>query len=597
MLQSPSFAQRAEAVQPDFQLTESNMTDIVEICRALDGIPLAIELAAARLRHFSSQTLIANLKQGLTFLHGDSYDVPARQRTLQAAIAWSYALLSATEQCVFRRFAVTVRGGTLEAAERICTQAGALGGSVVEALGALVDQSMLQRQEREGGEVRYGLLQTLREYGLERLAEAGELDATQAAHAEFYLSWLEQLAPLLSGAEQASWLDRLDREYENVRTALEWLLEHSQREIERAEQSLRLCLALMSYWEIRSYIAEGLSYFERGLTAGQRVAPTLRAQALYGAGLLALMQDDKIRVELFLRESQLLFRENGDKVGMANILRLQGSLAMSRTAYKLARRLLEESLMIYRELGDTPRIASTRKALAEVVIVQGNYSHARLLMEEDLASDQAAGERYSTAYPLYFLALIHFLVGDDLAKALALADESKDLCKAVGNRRLLAFTRYLLGQILLMQGEESRAGAMLEASIGTFRVLNERSAIGEVLMTLGRLTNMQGDTEAARAAYMESWELLRTIGAKERSISCLEGYGEILLAQEEPKRAVQFWATAATERAAIIAPMPPVYRASYNQAVADARQQLGEEAFRSAWAEGHNTPLEQVKFN
>ena len=590
------FAQRAQAVQPDFQLTERNITAIAEICRELDGIPLAIELAAARLRHFSPQTLIANLKRGLTFLQGDSYDVPARQQTLQAAIAWSYDLLRTTEQRVFRRLAVTVQGVTLEAAERMCTVAGALEGSVVEALDALVDQSMLQRQERESGEVRFGLLQTLREYGLERLAEAGELESTHAAHAEYYLSWLEQIAPLLSGAEQAHWLDRLDREYENVRTALEWLLEGAQREAARAEQALRLCIALMSFWEIRSYVGEGLAFLERGLSASHGVALVVRAQALHGAGFLALMQDDNTRVEAFLRESQLLFRESGDKAGMANILRLQGSLAMTRTAYKPARRLLEESLMISRELGDTRRIAATRKALAEVVIAQGNYSRARLLIEEDLASYQASGEKYSTAYPLYFLARIHFLAGDDLAKAQALAEECKALFKEVGNRRMVAYTRHVIGQILLMQGEESRARATLETSIGTFRVLKERSAIGEVLMALGRLASVQGEYEAARAAYVESWDLLRTIGAKERSVSCLEGYGEVLVAQEAPKRAVQLWATAATVRAAIIAPMPPVYRASYMQAVAIARHHLGEEAFRSAWAEGHNTPLEQVLF-
>jgi predicted ATPase/class 3 adenylate cyclase len=590
------FAQRAQAVQPDFQLTEGNITDVVEICKELDGIPLAIELAAARLRHFSPQSLILNLKRRLTFLQGNSYDVPARQQTLQAAIAWSYALLSMTEQRVFRRLAITVQGGTLEAAERICTEAGALEGSVVEALEALVDQSMLQRQERESGEMRFGLLKTLREYGLERLAEAGELALTQAAHAEYYLSWLEQIAPLLVGAEQAHWLDRLDREYENVRTALEWLLESAQKEMARAEQALRLCIALMSFWEIRSYVSEGLAFLERGMSVGHSVAPVVRAQALHGAGFLALMQDDNARVEAFLRESQLLFRESGDKAGMANILRLQGSLAMSRTAYKLARRLLEESLMISRELGDIPRIASTRKALAEVAITQGNYAQARLLMEEDLASYQASGETYSTAYPLYFLARIHFLTGDDLAKAQTLAEECKDLFKAVGNRRLMAYSRHALGLILLMQGEDSRAGSMLEASIGTFRVLKERTAIGEALMALGRLTNVQGDNETARAAYMESWELLRTTGAKERSVSCLEGYGEVLVAQGATKRAVQLWATAATERAAIIAPMPPVYRASYIQAVEIARQHLGEEAFRSAWAEGHNTPLDQVLF-
>jgi predicted ATPase/class 3 adenylate cyclase len=596
------FVQRAQAVQADFQLTEKNSSAIVAICRELDGIPLALELAAARLRHFTPQSLAANLRRGLTVLQGVSYDAPARQQTLQAAIAWSYNLLKPTEQRIFRRLAVTVQEVTLEAAERICTvgtTGETLEGSVAEALDALVDQSMLQRQERESGEVRFGLLQTMREYGLERLAEAGELEATQAAHAEYYLWWGERIAPLLLGAEQAHWLDQLDREYEDVRTALEWLLESAQKETARAEQALRLCIALLSYWEIRSYVGEGLTFIERGLrmaSMGQSVAPVVRAQALHGAGFLALMHDDIAHVEEFLHESQLLFRESGDKAGMANILRLQGSLALTRTAYKLARRLLEESLQISRELGDTPGIASTRKTLAEVHIVQGNYTQARLLMEEAHESYQASGEKYSTAYPLYVLARIHYLTGDDLAKAHSQAEECRVLFKEVGNRRLVAHARHVLGQIQLIQGEVGWVRTTLEASMSTFRALNERAAIGDVLMTLGRLAAAEGDYEAAQSAYTESWELLRTTGLKERSVSCLEGYGEVLVAQEAPEKAVQLWATAATVRAAIIAPMPPVYRASYRQALTIARQHLSEKAFQSAWAEGHKTPLDRVLF-
>jgi tetratricopeptide (TPR) repeat protein len=401
---------------------------------------------------------------------------------------------------------------------------------------------------------------------------------------------------MLLGAEQARWLDRMDREYENVRVALDWLLDNAPQEPARAEQALQFCLALMGFWEIRGYVSEGLVFLERALGLGQGAAPVVRAQALHGAGFLALIQDDNTRAEAFLRESQLLFREGGDKAGMANILQLQGSLASVKTSYKLARRLLEEALSIYKELGDTQRVASTRKALAQVAIDQGDYSRARLLMEEDLAFYTASGEKYGTAYPLYFLARIRFLSRDDLAKAQALVEESLDLFKEVGNRRLVAYARNLLGQILFMMDELSRAHSMLEASIGSFRVLKERSAIAEVLISFGRLAMLERDTESAQASYQESWDLLRTLRATELSISCLEGYAEALVAQAAPAKAVQLWATAATVRATIMSPMPPIYRPSYIQAVATARQLLGDAAFQSAWAEGHKTPLEQVQW-
>ena len=311
------FVQRASAVQPDFQLTRANAAAIARICVHLDGIPLAIELAAARVRHFSPQTLLARLEHGLAVLQAEAHDLPARQQTLRGAIAWSYNLLEPAEQRVFRRFAIFVNGATLEAAEQICS--GAEKEHVAEALVALVDKSMLQRQRREGDEERYGQLLTLREYGLERLSDVGELEATQAAHAEYFLSWVEQASTQLSGAEQAHWLDCLDREYENVRAASAWLLQQAGTSVDPAEQALRLCIALLGFWEIRGYVAEGLALLERALSNRQGVAPSILAQALHGAAMLALVEDDNARAEGFLRECQLLFRESGDRAGMAPV--------------------------------------------------------------------------------------------------------------------------------------------------------------------------------------------------------------------------------------------------------------------------------------
>ena len=285
------FVQRAQAVQPDFRLTIANAPAVAKICARLDGMPLAIELAAARIRRFPPQSLLKQLERGLAVLTGGAQDRPTRQQTLRGAIAWSYNLLSAEEQRVFRRCAVFVNGATRHAAEIVCAAPDAGEGSVLEALEALVDKSMLQRQDADDagdtdslGAGRLWLLQTLREYALECLADAGEAEATKAAHAAYYLSWVEQAVPLLSGAEQTDWLDRLGREYENVRAALEWLLSappDTQAQTERAEQALRLCIALATFWEIRGYFSEGLAFLERALAASEQVSPALRAQALY----------------------------------------------------------------------------------------------------------------------------------------------------------------------------------------------------------------------------------------------------------------------------------------------------------------------------
>jgi predicted ATPase/class 3 adenylate cyclase len=588
------FVQRAQAVAQDFQLTSANAATVIGICSRLDGIPLAIELAAARTRHFSPHVLYTQLEKGLSVLSGKAQDVPARQQTLHGAIAWSYNLLDPQEQGLFRRLAVFANGATLVAAEQVCTVAGAIDGIMLEVLEELVDKSMLQRNERGSGGMRFWLLQTLREFGVERLSEAGELAVTRAAHATYFLSWVERIAPLLSGAEQADWLDELDHEYENVRVALEWMLDETGDVVGRAEQSLRLCVALMTFWEVRGYIHEGSGFMERALTIGKDAAPSVRAQALHYAGFLALMQDDYVRAEEFLRESQLLFRESGDKFGMANILRLQGNLAMTKNNYKIAHRLLEESLHIYQSLEDRRRADSTSYALAQVAIAQGDYTKALLLLEENLASHKKRDEKYGTAYPLFLMANVLFLSRGDRAKARELAEESLALFREVGNRRFLAYVYIVLGEILRVEGEDARARSILEESLAMLKVMGERSGLAAALISLARVLAYQGEREAALSAYKESWELLQAIGDRELAATCLEGYGEVLVLQGEARWAVQLWGTAAAVRAAIVAPMPSIYRPDYVRAVAAARESLSEEAFLAVWTEGSRTPLDQV---
>ncbi len=600
------FVQRARAVLPGFLLTPANAVAIAGLCRRLDGIPLAIELAAARVRRFAPQALLEQLEQGLTVLSGEAQDMPERQQTLRGAIAWSYRLLSSEEQHVFRRLAVFVNGATREAATQVATAGSALEGSVPDILEALVDKSMLQRREcAQGdetgtgkGEIRFSLLQTLREYALECLTESGELEATRAAHVTYFLAWTEQAVPLLSGATQAEELDHLGSEYENLRAALEWLLEHAPLETERgeqAEEALRLCIALTGFWEIRGFFSEGLAFLERALAVSTSAAPARRAQALHEAGSLALMQDDNERAGAFLRESQLLFRESGDRAAMANILSMQGNLARARSAYKLARRLLEEALALYRQQGDMKRMAATREALAQVAIAQADYATAISLLEKNLARYKASGEQYRTAYPLYLLARTHFLSRGNIAQAQVLAEESLALFKAVGNRRLTAYVLSLLGQISLALHEHAHARSLLEESVAAFKTLEDRSGTAESLIALARLATEQGGLAEAQALYGESQELLRGGEVRELSAACLEGFGELLVAQEKPERAAQLWALAASIRASIVAPTPPVYRVSYLQAVATARERLGEERFQAAWTEGRNGTVEQVQ--
>lgn len=591
------FLQRAQAVAPGFQLTPANVATVREICARLDGLPLAIELAAARLRYVSASSVLSQLTKNLGTLEATMQDIPERQRTLRSAIAWSYRLLEPDEQQVFRRLAVFANGATLEAARQVCKGDEVAEEEVAELAMRLVDKSMVQRRAREDQEERFWLLQTLSEYGKEQMFALGEWEKTRAQHAAYYLAWTEQVVPLLSGAQQVHWLDRLDQEYENVRSALAWTLQGGEEAPARAEQALRFCNALQGYWESRGHLKEGLTFLERALSAGCEAVGSLRAQAYYGAGFFALMLGENERAENFLRECQALFRASGERAGMANILRLQGTLAAAKNNYKIARRLLEEALAIYQERADVRKVVSTRETLAQIAMLQGDYERARALTSEDLAIYRATDETYAQAYPLYHLACAYFLSRENLKDARVLAEQSLAAFKAMGDRRFIAYVQALLGEIVFTEGkraEEAYAQALLEESLAIFTSAEDHSGRVESLHALARLLVHREENERAQECYKTSWDLLHTLKAREQVAPCLEGAGQLFLARGLPEQAVRLWGTAAAVRAAIVVPLPPVYRPSYLQAVALARERLGEQAFREHWSLGSQTPWEQV---
>jgi predicted ATPase/class 3 adenylate cyclase len=590
------FLQRAQAVAPSFRLTAENAPVVQKICARLDGLPLAIELAAARLRHLPVSTILSQLENDLGTLAGTMHDLPERQRTLQGAIAWSYHLLEPAEQCVFRRLGVFTNGATVEALQYVCSGEEDAEIDATEIVKRLEDKSMVQQRMRGEREARFGLLQTLGDYGREQMRVAEEWENICALHAAYFLLWTERIVPLLSGAQQLHWLDQLDQEYENVRSALTWMLQEARESAQQAEPALRLCIALTGYWDPRGYLKEGLTFLEQALSCCHSVAASLQAQAYYMAGFFALMQDENERAEEFLRKCQVLFRQTGERVAMANILRLQGNLAMAKSSYKVARRLLEEALTIYLQDEDSSKIVSTREALAQIAMVQGNYAKARALTTEDLTLYRASGEVYALAYPLYRLARTCFLSQDDLGEAKALAEESLGYFKAVGNRRLAAYVLDLLGQISLAENDAETAGkarSLLEESLATFKAIADRSGTAEALIGLAHLALQQGETVRAREHYRESWQLLQTIEAKDLVALCLEGAGQLAVSLENPQWAAQLWGTAATVRATIVAPLPPIYRTTYLAAVARTRQALGEETFRKCWVQGSQTPWEK----
>lgn len=588
------FIERAQAVKPDFQVTNANAPAVAEICVRLDGLPLAIELAAARSKAFPPQTLLARLKQGLAVLATQVRDLPPRQQTLRSTISWSYNLLPLEEQQLFRRLAVFVDGCTCQAVEQVCTAASTLEGDILEILASLVDKSLLQQREQVDGEPRFWMLQTLREYGLERLATEGEIETTRRAHAAYYLTQVEEAEPHLRGTEQGKWLSWLEWEHENLRASLTFLLGRALEGIEQAEQALRICSALFWFWYICGYVREGRAFLEQALVSSEGVGTRPRAKALFVAGHLAFAQDDYEQVEAYLEESLALFRDLGDTRGIATSLRVLGSAAWTRSQYARASALLEEAALLYRQVGDRVAPADYLTELAHVCCSKGEYDRARSLLEEGLALARALSDQGRTGWMLYHLARLHFEAEGDLDKARSLAEEGLALWRQVGHTWGIGNLLNLLAEIALRQGEEARAYALAEESVALLKERGDRWATVQALLGFMRVLTAQGIFEMARRLSEESLAILREIGSKEFLAACLEILGEVVAAQEEPLWAVRLWGSAHRLRAEIGAVQPPIYRTNYERALAAVRRDLGEQVFATAWAHGQAMTPDQA---
>ena len=592
------FISRAQAVQPDFQVTATNARTIAEICMRLDGLPLAIELAAARLKLLPPQALLARLDQRLQVLTSGARDAPVRQQSLRNTIAWSYDMLHTEEQRLFRRLSAFVGGCTLKSVEAICASLDGSNGAVVvlERVASLIDKSLLQQTEREGEEPRLVMLETIREYGLAALATSGEMEITRQAHAAYYLALAEAAEPELVGPQQAVWLERLEREYDNLRAALQWSLEQAGEEEarQRHELALRLAAALMRFWTGRGHYREGQDFLERALAGSKTVAAPLQVKALQAAALMAFEQGDLDRAEALSEECLPRCRDLGDTAGMAHSLGLLGHIASNRSNFVVASSRTEEALALSREVGDIEGIACSLFRLAQPLHHRGEYARAFSLYEESLALSREVGDIGGVTWSLFGLAKVLFSSQGDPATVRALLEEALALCREVGNKESMSFGLADLGEVVLQQGDAVEARARLQESLGLAREIGKKEYMASSLRLLGRVAAFQGDYPAARARYQESLAI-GSQGSHNLNIpSSLEGLADVVAMQGEPAWAARLWGTAQALRQARGIPLPPVYRADYDRVVAAACSQHGEQAFAAAWAQGRTMAPEQA---
>jgi predicted ATPase/class 3 adenylate cyclase len=578
------FMQRVQAVKPEFRLTTANAREVAEICVRLDGLPLAIELAAARMKLLSPQALLARMGQLLTLLTGGARDVPTRQQTLRNTISWSYHLLNAQQQRLFRWLSVFVGGCTLQAAEAVCAGTG----DEMNDIASLIDKSLLRSIEQTGEdseEPRLLMLETIREYGQELLASGGEATDAREAHADYFLRLSEEAVPALDGPLLTSWLDRLEQEHDNLRAALHWLLEAG-----LPVMALRLCSALERFWVVRGYRNEGLTFLERALGASAAVEPSVRAKALLVAARLSFMQSDYDRGKALAQESLALFRELGDKRGIALSLNRLGIAAWRRADFSTARVLMEEDLVLYRELGNPDRIAWSLFALGLLNIKQGEYTRASASFEEGLALFRRLDNKRGIAASLTQMAAALFVSQGDQTMVYPLLAQGLSLDREVGDKEGMAVSSLLLGSVALKQGDVATARTRVEEGLFLYREMGYREGIAEALSLLGKVEAARGDLTFARTLYEESLTMARELGQRELIAAGLEGLARTIAAQGDPAQAARLWGTAEALREALGAPLHPVERSDYDPAVAAVRDQLGEGTFISTWQEGRLLP-------
>jgi predicted ATPase/DNA-binding CsgD family transcriptional regulator len=595
------FIQRAQSIMEEFRVTGANARAIAEVCIRLDGLPLAIELAAARTRLLSPQALLVRLEHRLEILTAGARNVPDRQQTLRATIAWSYNLLSPREQQIFRYLSVFAGGCTLSAVEDI-TQAEDLAASdILDGVNTLLENHLVRQVEQPDGEPRLLLLETIREYGLECLQSCGELEGARAAHAAYYLALAEEAAPLLRGAEQAHWVAHLEREQENLRAALSFLQKQipeqarTQKGESKAEQATRLCVALSWFWSVRGYGREGLHFLMQALVNRSAVGAALRARVLYEAAELAFIYARNLQLERLVEESLTLYQEQGDKEGIANSLYLIGAIARIRSQFGIAHARLEEAASRFEQLDNRWRQGQCYTERARAATEQGQYEQAQAFLEKSFILYQELGEAQRIAWVRYLWARLLFVWQRDQALAQQMAEQSLAYYREQNNIFYSAFSLGILGLIRLEYGETAMARSSLEESLATCKKLGVETDAAYITLGLAGLLGMQGDGASARLLYKECLTLLFECNVFiEQIAGSLEGLASLESGQGKLEQAARLWGAAEALREAIGAPIYPVYRAGYEQAVALTRTQLGEKAFSVAWADGRGMTPEQV---
>ena len=538
------FIERARAAKADFEVTDENAPAVAEICARLDGLPLALELAAARTKLLHPQAMLPRLGNRLKLLARGARDLPERQMTLRGTIEWSHDLLDEGEKALFARLAVFSGGRTLEAIEAVCDAEGDLPVDVLDGASSLLDKSLLRKEEDPDGEPRFVMLETVHEFAREKLEESGKAEETKRAHAEYFLALAKEAEPELWGPDQLEWLERLETEHDNLRTALSWALERGE-----AELAVQLGGALWWFWSMRGHLSEGRRWLEAVLTMDVRGSP--RAMALAGAAMLAARQGDADRAEEACEEGFRLLERAEQEQGEARVHLCWASglsALFMRNDHERAKELFEEGLASSRERGIEWGVAGSLMNLAIASGFRGDYGRAKELSEESLALFRKREDKYGMS---------HCLLN--------------------------------LGATALEEGDLERAATLSRESSAIFRELGARGELAIALLNLGWI-GLAENLEEAEARLGEALALSREVGESDTILACLEGFGSVAAEREQATRATTLFGATVALREVLGIPQQPGQSAFLERQMAAVRTSSEE----AAWEVGRAMSLEEA---
>ncbi|HTT23488.1 MAG TPA: tetratricopeptide repeat protein [Candidatus Sulfotelmatobacter sp.] len=542
------FAQRAQAVKPDFQITAENASIVADICSRVDGLPLAIELAAARVKMLPLSAILARLESRLQLLTAGPRDLPERQQTLRNTIDWSYGLLTEPEQKLLRRLSVFWGGCTLEGAEAVCNTKDDLGAEIFELMSSLIDRSLIQQRQQNDLEPRFRMLETIREYAFERLQQSGEEAATKRAHAAYCLVLAEEGNPELSEPERAAWLTRCDVEHDDFRAALDYLFQ-----IRDLDWSFRFCTALFRFWDMREHSAEGRAWLERIIELAGTDYPRERAKACLFLAAFTTAQGDYRSAAHFSELGRSLFEELNDPWGVALSWNASAIRARDQGDYVTAQTNFEKSLTFFRTMADRVATARCLHNIGNVSKIRGDYARARMALTEAMQIFEELGDSSGAAWALN-----------------QQADVARD------------------------QGDLAGARALYERALIAFRGAQERWGQARSLADLGTIACELGEHSSAFANFRESLEIFSSLEHRRGIARVLEGLACYASSREDSRRALRLVAAASHLRKMVSAPLPPAEQSKLDQKLLSAWQQMGEAEGKRAWAEGYGMTMENA---